>query len=379
MGESTSFSYWNPVRVNFGADCYLSSLAGLLGESEERVALFFGRGAMEKRGVIAAIRETLPRCAIREYGGIGPNPDVSDIDAVLRDWPGADRVIGVGGGSVIDFAKSVAFMAPQGDRLASFLTGHGRGPVVPGIPFVAIPTTSGTGSEVTHWATVWDREAGKKHSLSHPGAYPVAAIVDPCLTLGVPSYVTAYTGFDALSHALEAFWSRHANPVSDLYAIEAVRLVLDHLGPVLREPENLPHRTGMALASLKAGLAFSNTKTTAVHAISYPMTLRYGVPHGVACSLTVAAFFEYNLQAIDPVKVSRLLAATGGGDAACFAGRLRALAAGIGLPTTLFGAGIPREGIEVILDEGFHPDRVRNNPRELDRSDLQGILEEIYD
>jgi len=154
---------------------------------------------------------------------------------------------------------------------------------------------------------------------------------------------------------------------------------MKHLEPVIENLSNLQHRTGLARASFYAGMAFSNTRTTAVHAVSYPMTLHYGVPHGVACSLTLADFWRYNLDAIDPAKVARLLAAVGERDPVAFAGRLKALAHQIGLPVTLAQAGIPREGIEIILNEGFHPERAANNPRQLTREDLREILERIHE
>jgi phosphonate metabolism-associated iron-containing alcohol dehydrogenase len=298
---------------------------------------------------------------------------------MLQDWSAPDWVIGIGGGSVLDFAKSVAFMAGQQESLWAFLTHKNVAPSRPGLPLIAIPTTSGTGSEVTPWATVWDFQENKKYSLSDPRMFARHAIVDPSLTLSLPPHITAYTGYDALSQALEAYWSRYANPVSDLFALEAIHLLLAHLGPVVENPDCLEHRVALAKASLYDGLAFSNTKTTAVHAVSYPMTLHYGVPHGVACSLTLAEFWQYNVEAIDPAKVVRLLAAAGEQTSEAFAERLRALAHQIGLPVTLAEAGIPREGIDVILDEGFHPERVVNNPRQLTRKDLREILERIYD
>ena len=333
---------------------------------------------MKKSGVIDAIKRALPDCQIQEYGDIYPNPDIRDIEAVLDTLGEIDWVIGIGGGSVLDMAKSVAFMTRQRESLRAFLTHENVEPPRPGSPLIAIPTTSGTGSEVTPWATVWDKQGNRKFSLSHREMFPDYAIVDPTLTIALPPYITAYTGYDALSHALEAFWSRYANPVSDLFALESIRLVLKHLGPVMEDLSNLQHRIGLAKASLYAGLAFSNTKTTAVHAVSYPMTLHYGVPHGVACSLTLVEFWRYNLDAIDAAKVARLLAAVGEKDPEAFAGRLNELARQIGLPVTLTQAGIPREGVEVILDEGFHPERVVNNPRQLTREDLREILERIY-
>ena len=393
--DNQSFTYYNPVHVRFGVDIYRKSLNQILGSSLQqpfggaqdkaqdsasaRVGLFYGGSAMKKIGAIDAIKRALPDCQIQEHGNISPNPDVREVETVLEKLEEIDWVIGIGGGSVLDFAKSVAFMARQRESLRAFLTHENVEPPCPGLPFIAIPTTSGTGSEVTPWATVWDKQENKKFSLSHTEMFPDYAIVDSTLTIGLPAYITAYTGYDALAHALEAFWSRFANPVSDLFAVEAVRLVMKHLEPVVEDLTNLQHRIGLAKASLYAGMAFSNTKTTAVHAVSYPMTLHYGVPHGVACSLTLADFWRYNLDAIDPAKVARLLAAMGEKDPEAFAGRLKALAHQIGLPVTLAQAGIPRGGIDIILDEGFHPERAVNNPRHLTREDLREILERIYD
>ena len=393
--DNQSFTYYNPVHVRFGVDIYRKSLNQILGSSLQqpfggaqdkaqdsasaRVGLFYGGSAMKKIGAIDAIKRALPDCQIQEHGNISPNPDVREVETVLEKLEEIDWVIGIGGGSVLDMAKSVAFMARQRESLRAFLTHENVEPPCPGLPFIAIPTTSGTGSEVTPWATVWDKQENKKFSLSHTEMFPDYAIVDPTLTIGLPAYITAYTGYDALAHALEAFWSRYANPVSDLFAVEAVRLVMKHLEPVVEDLTNLQHRIGLAKASLYAGMAFSNTKTTAVHAVSYPMTLHYGVPHGVACSLTLADFWRYNLDAIDPAKVARLLAAMGEKDPEAFAGRLKALAHQIGLPVTLAQAGIPRGGIDIILDEGFHPERAVNNPRHLTREDLREILERIYD
>lgn len=373
------FAYHNPVTIRFGADIYAQTLPKIIGPLSARVALFYGRNAMMKIGAIDRIKELLPNCEIEHYGGISPNPDRVDIEAVLRGWEKTDWVIGLGGGSVLDFAKSVAFLVNQDKPLRTFLGRDKTEPVQPSVPVVALPTTSGTGSEVTPWATVWSREEDRKYSLHSSEMFPKCAIVDPSLTVSLPPYTTAYTGFDALSHALEAFWSRHANPVSDLYAVEAIGLILAHLGPVMDELDDIGHRAALAQASLFAGMAFSNTKTTAVHSVSYPMTLHYGVPHGVACSLTLSEFSKYNLGAIDPAKVSRLLARSGDDDPEMFAQHIEALAHEVGLPVTLEQAGIPREGVEVILAEGFHPERVVNNPRQLSHQDLREMLERIYE
>jgi phosphonate metabolism-associated iron-containing alcohol dehydrogenase len=377
MNRDDPFVYFNPVHVHFAPHAYLETLNRILGTQSMSVGLFYGCSAMQELGVIGAIHDALPACKIWDYGSISPNPDRHDIEALLEDLPEMDWVIGIGGGSVLDVAKTVAFMSQQKEDLDTLLTHRNVDPPRPGLPFVAIPTTSGTGSEVTPWATVWDMRRRKKFSLSDSLMYPRHAVVDPALTLTVPPYVTAYTAFDALSQALEAFWSRFSNPISDMYAVEAIRLILHHLEPCMADLAALPHRSGLARASLYAGLAFSNTETTAVHAVSYPMTLHYGVPHGVACSLTLVEFWHFNLEAIDAGKVRFLVDYVGEEDLDGFANRITSLKQRVGLPDTLQAAGIPPEGTEVILDEGLHPEKVGNNPRRLTRDGLRSILERI--
>jgi alcohol dehydrogenase class IV len=209
--------------------------------------------------------------------------------------------------------------------------------------------------------------------------FPDYAIIDPRLTLSLPAKITAYTAFDALSHALEAFWSKYSNPVSDLFAVKSISLVMNNLPNLMRDLQSLELRSKLAKASLYAGLAFSNTKTTAVHAVSYPMTIYYGVPHGIACALTLREFLIFNKDYIDCEKLENLLDVLGYSDLNELKHKLDELAKEVHLPTSLKEAGILREGIEVILEEGFHPERVTNNPRKLTKTELRRILESIYE
>ncbi|RYY91334.1 MAG: iron-containing alcohol dehydrogenase, partial [Comamonadaceae bacterium] len=157
---------------------------------------------------------------------------------------------------------------------------------------IAVPTTAGTGSEVTPWATVWDRERQRKHSLHLPQTWPSAAVIDPEIMLSLPASVTLQSGLDALSHALESIWNVNANPVSDTFAIAAVQEAMDTLPALMRNLGDVGLRGQMALAALKAGMAFSNTKTALAHSISYEMTLRHGLPHGIACSFVLPMVLE---------------------------------------------------------------------------------------
>ena len=229
---------------------------------------------------------------------IEPNPDVSYLRAMYerfwRDHSDCEAIVAVGGGSAIDTAKALMVGTASGrfEELIALLT--------KGTPFrphrvktlIAVPTTAGTGSEVTPWATIWDRAAGQKHSLHLPETWPETAIVDPDLMLTLPNSVTVQSGLDALSHALESIWNVNANPISDTFAVAAAREVMATLPALIDKPNDAQLRAQMALAALKAGLAFSNTKTALAHSISYEMTLRFGLPHGIACSFTLPMVLE---------------------------------------------------------------------------------------
>lgn len=335
MQFMNDFKYWNPVEIHFGE--LIPSLSDIIEKKNQKILLVYGQQSMKKLGVIDRIKDLLFGCNILDIAGIAPNPTLKSIPC--KPWFRGDWVIGIGGGSVLDCAKMLA-------------TNYR-------IPIIAIPTTSGTGSEVTSWATMWNFD--KKVKTSFDTDYPRHAIIDPTLVTSLPAYETAYTGLDALSHALEAHWSVHSNPISSMCALSSIKLILSNLYSACMNPKQIEVRSAMSKASLYAGLAFSNTKTTAVHAVSYPMTLHYGIPHGVACSLLLPSFCDYNP------------------GYEYFSDNVRDLSRDIKLPTTLRAAGIPKDGIDIIVDEGFHPDRVGNNPRPLTRSDLRKMLENIYE
>ncbi len=203
-------------------------------------------------------------------------------------------IVAVGGGSALDTAK-VLMVAPASGGFRELMRLLARGEAFePGQvkPLITVPTTAGTGSEVTPWATVWDRSINRKYSLHLRETWPERAIVDPELTITLPHAVTVQSGLDALSHALESIWNLNANPVSDALAVASATLMMDTLPRLVEDPDNIGLRTSTSLAALQAGLAFSNTKTALAHSISYEMTLRYGLPHGIACSFTLPFVLE---------------------------------------------------------------------------------------
>lgn len=283
-----AYRYHNPVAIVGGP-----------GSIETLPALLAGRRAVlvtfpeaESLGLVARLRALLGDLLVGVEDRIAPNPDVSELAPMYeRFWraPNCEAVIAVGGGSAIDTAKALMVGTASGrfDELLQLLSRGGSFVPYAVKSLIAVPTTAGTGSEVTPWATIWDKAAGRKYSLHLPQTWPEAAVIDADLMLTLPASVTLQSGLDALSHALEAIWNRNANPVSDHHAVVAAREVMATLPLLMQDLSSRPLRARMAQAALLAGLAFSNTKTALAHSISYEMTLRFGLPHGIACSFTL--------------------------------------------------------------------------------------------
>ena len=283
------FKYYNPVAITAGADS-IEALPAVLARRSVVLVTF---PEAESLGLVARLRAMLGDSLRAVEDRIEPNPDVRFLAAMYerfwREHADCDALLAVGGGSSIDTAKALMVATASGtfNELIELLA-SGRTFVPHRVkPLIAVPTTAGTGSEVTPWATIWDRAANKKHSLHLPQTWPEAAIVDPNLMLTLPGSVTLQSGLDALSHALESIWNINANPISDIFAVAAAREVLATLPALMKDLSHRDLRRRMSLAALNAGLAFSNTKTALAHSISYEMTLRFGLPHGIACSFTL--------------------------------------------------------------------------------------------
>jgi len=281
-----NWRFHNPVEVRFGCGGFPALAADL--KNLQWAVCSYGEPYFESLIDSLAAKAGAP--AIRTTD-ISPNPDMRELTGQCLAYADSvpDVIVAIGGGSVIDSAK--VFAAARGDfeRVSQTLKSKAPQPDSRAIPIIAVPTTAGTGSEVTCWATVWDRESDKKYSLSRADLYPTTAVVDPELMRGKGRDLTVATGLDALSHALESLWNHHANPVSAQYAVRAASSVLDTLPQLVDQLDNIELRERMAYAATCAGLAFSNTRTALAHNLSYPVTLGYGVDHGIACSFTLPA------------------------------------------------------------------------------------------
>jgi phosphonate metabolism-associated iron-containing alcohol dehydrogenase len=289
------------------------------------------------------------RAVVRD---IAPNPDTAWFAArYAASWRehGDAVLVAVGGGSVIDTAKILAVATSSGrfEDLHGALAAGEAPPIVRARRLIAVPTTAGTGSEVTPWATLWDGAAGRKLSLHTAHTWPEQALVDPELAMSLPLAVTRNGALDALSHALEAIWNRNANPVSDGLAVEAARGVIETLPALLASPEDADLRTAMSRAALTAGLAFSNTATALAHSISYDMTLRHGLPHGLACSFTLP--MVWRMAAGADATRDAVLARVFGPNVNAPAARLETFLRSVGVATRFADYGVaPHEAQEMI-------------------------------
>ena len=378
-------SYYNPVEIVFGTSS-LNQIEKLSKKfSQNNKILIIADRFLRDLGTTGKIENSLQDAGFKVtiFEKIKINPTFNSIDdtTVFATNDNYGLIVGIGGGSTLDCAKCAAILAKNRGSIKEFLAGN-KEIMNSGIPLVEIPTTAGTGSEVTMWATVW-REDGitrKKYSLSDEKMYAKAALLDPELTISMPPKLTAVTGLDALSQAIEAFWSKNHNPKSDKHALKAISLIIENLENAYNNPLDIKYREKMLLGSLGAGLAFSNTKTTAVHSVSYPISAYFDVPHGLACALTLGSFLEFNsVSSIDnlpetPERIAKISKLLDSNDAFEARIRIESLMKIMNLPTKLSQLGIYKKDIEVIVKEGFTKGRIENNPRKVTRNDLFKIL-----
>lgn len=378
--------YSMPTRVQFGCGSFAR-----IGESPalvtaRTIALFTGKQSLRATGIMDRLSGMLGDRRLDFFEPIPAEPQIADLEHATT-WlqqHESDAVLAIGGGSVLDIGKAAAFCAHQKESPRAILKAMPDKARAP-LPTVAVPTTAGSGSEVTPFAVLWDREAGKKYSLDHPFLFPAEAIVDAELTCSLPPALTASMGLDAFTHACEAYWNRNANPVSDRYALQAIERIRSALPRVVHCGEDREARTEMMRGSLDAGLAFSNTRTGACHSISYPLTLRFGVRHGQAVAITLPEVLPLNMSAtmdgatgLDRKTAEErchvFFGAMGVRSISETSSAVRDLMAKSGLETRLSRLNIDRAGIETIVAEGFTPARMTNNPYPFTARTLRNLL-----
>jgi alcohol dehydrogenase class IV len=365
-------------------------LKSILAEcSARKIFLVTGKTSYLKSGAKNCLSAFFADYEVEQFCDFDSNPKAKGLKLGIEvfNQAGCDVVIAVGGGSVIDMAKMINFCASNKLGPKKCLT-EIQFEVVKGRPLIAVPTTAGSGSEATHFAVLYIDH--KKFSFAHEYILADVAIVDPQFMRSLPKRVAASSGMDALSQAVESYWCIHSDDESKRYAREAIELAVSNLATAVNNPTE-PARLAMAKAAHLAGKAINISKTTASHAISYPLTSYFGIPHGQAVGLTLSNMLEYNAKVDDEdvcdprgcEYVQRTINEIAGflGQSSITAAKntIDDLIHEIGLETAL-GQLIfeSQEDIETIIVNGFDPDRMINNPRKVTKQTLRKILEMVY-
>ena len=372
-------------QVYFGNGAITRLPRALRRSGARRLFLVTGRHSFTASGAAVAL-QSIPRDfeIVHRFCEFTENPKIEDLERGIEAFrqAGADLILAVGGGSVLDMAKAINAMpgpaaSPRDIVVGSSPVGGAR------VPLVAVPTTSGSGSEATHFAVVY---VGKsKYSLASPVLRPDTAIVDPDLTASLPPALTAVTGLDAFAQAVESYWSVHSTGESKALARRAVALVLQYLQSAVNTPTREARR-GMSKAAHLAGRAINITKTTGAHALSYPLTSHFGIPHGHAVGLTLGQWLLFNSQVTESDVTDRrgaqYVRQTVGEivdmmrchDAGEGCRRIEELTHSLGLETRLAALGVSRTDAMNVVARNVNVERLANNPRGLTRASLESLL-----
>ncbi len=380
----TPFEFSLATRIVFGRDVVdrVGVLARELGVS--RVFLVTDPGivaAGHAERTELALREA--QLEVRRFDQVRENPTTVDVDAcraALSDWD-AELFIGLGGGSSIDVAKGCNFLRAGGGRMEDYWgKGLAKGELS---PMIAIPTTTGTGSEVQSFALIGQEKTHRKMACGDPQAAPRIAILDPTLTLSQPRRVTACTGLDALAHAVETAVTKARNPVSSMFSSEAFGLVQANLPRVLREPNDLEARGDMLKAAAFAGIAIENSMLGAAHSMANPLTAHYGIAHGQAVAMMLPIVVRYNAgepeTAAEYAALARKaqLCPAAAADAEAVdvvVARLESLLATAGFEPSLAAYKIPPSAIGDLADEAARQWTAQFNPRTVTAADFRKLF-----
>ncbi|WP_199554562.1 iron-containing alcohol dehydrogenase [Sandaracinobacteroides hominis] len=375
------------LRIGGGASRQLPELLATLGLSRP---FLVSDAFLEQSGMLEPILSGLAAAGIaaRVFTGTVPDPTSASIDAGLEALRGGehDCVVGFGGGSPLDSAKAIAMLAVHGGGMADYKVPHVQD--APGLPIIAIPTTAGTGSEATRVCVITDSETDEKMLCGGLAYLPVAALVDHELTHEKPWRLTADTGIDSLTHAIEAYVSRRANPFSDGFALSSMRLIAPNLRRVCAEPTDAVAREAMMLGALQGGIAFSNSSVALVHGMSRPIGAHFHVPHGLSNAMLLPTVTAWSA----PAAVHRYadcaramgIAAEGEGDQSAVArlvAELEALNRDLKVPGPAdYGISAQRwrDLVPVMCEQAISSGSPANNPRVPDAGELAGLYDRVF-
>jgi alcohol dehydrogenase class IV len=379
------FEFGTATRIVFGRGTLKEVAAGAR-EFGQRALIVTGRTAARARALESLLAASGLACWTMTIPGEPEIADVEDGARAAREQR-IDLVIAIGGGSAIDGGKAIAALATNPGDALDYLEVIGRGKPLaqPGLPFIAIPTTAGTGAEVTRNAVLASREHRVKVSLRSPLMLPKLAVVDPELTLGLPAALTASTGLDALTQLIEPFVSCRANPITDALCREGIPRIARSLRCACSNPDDIDAREDMALASLLSGLALANAGLGAVHGFAGPIGGMFPAPHGAICAALLAPVMEINLRALhsrEPehpaldryTEIARLL--TGHATALAVEGVrwVRDLCAALEIPP-LRQYGVKRADFPTLCEKTARSSSMKGNPAPLEIEELSDALD----
>ncbi len=385
MNTMTPYTLFNAGRIVGGAGS-LAKLPELAAEFGARRVLIVSDKGVAAAGLVEPARAALAKAGleVQLITDTPPEPEVKDVEAVLaaaREVGGADLVVGIGGGSAMDVAKIVAVLLKYPMPLRAVLDKRATIPAR-GLPTVMVPTTAGTGSEATPNSIILVPEDELKVGIVSALLMPDAVILDPLLTLTLPPSITASTGMDALTHAIECYCSKKGNPFSDLYGLEAIRLIA---GSIRRAFENgredVQARADMLLGAFYGGVCIAASSTTAVHALAYPLGGKYRVAHGLSNAMLLPTVMEFNLEGSEArfAAMARAmgLPVQGLADRAAgerFVAALHDLNADLGIKSDLRPLGVTEADLDGLVDGAAKVTRLLdNNPRPMSRAQMRAI------
>ncbi|MBI4964942.1 MAG: iron-containing alcohol dehydrogenase [Desulfomonile tiedjei] len=381
-----TFHIKTKVFFGLGGISTLGELARELGVGR---FLLVGDPALATNGLLDEAVKSLKAAGLEgeTFRKVEPEPylDNADEAAGLGKGAQADLVVGMGGGSAMDTAKAASILITNGGVAEDFI---GLNRVnAPGTKTIMIPTTAGTGAEVTFTAVFTNRQTKAKGGINSPHLFPDVALLDPELTRSVPPDVTAATGMDALTHAVESVTSRSSTVFTEALALEAIRLIGANLRRAVFHGDDIEAREQMLLGSLLGGLALADAGVGAAHALAYPLGGFYRIPHGLANAILIPHVMKFNLPAAERhlSLIARSLGEPVEGlpprrAAAAAVEAVKTLCADIGIPAVLSEVGVPKSDIPALVESAMKVTRpVENNPRTLSAEAAQGIYERAFE
>jgi len=383
----SQFTFQGAKKILFGQGSIRKLSDEIKALSGTKVLLVLDQG-LEQVGVAQRVVDPLEANSVSYvlYDKVTsePEPVLADEGAALAIKERCDLIVGVGGGSSLDVAKAAAMLAKNGGKAVDYI-GLETVPM-PGLPTIMIPTTAGTGSEVTFTAVFTMREKKVKGGINSRFMYPDLALLDPELTVSLPPYPTATTGMDALTHAIEAFTSLQSNPISDLVAREAISLIGANLRRAVDRGDDLQARRDMLLGSLMGGLALASAGVGACHALAYPLGAFFDIPHGLANAVLLPYIMAYNLEDAEEkyAQVALLIGAGATGHSRGVSAKagvevVRGLSRDIGIPQRLKDLNIPESAIADMAEMAMTVARpIANNPRKMTKEAAIKIYQSAF-